>query len=634
MIDQQAIADILAAHDAWVASRRGDWRRYRNAYAGNFWEDHKEKMLKAATDAPEPILVETNMLRQEQDSMVAGMFHRGLRSAIRPDDVVREGAKLDEPGKVADLISLICDRWLGSEEVEAIAEQGFRMGLSYDDIGFKVGMDVAWDAEDSQTEKDRNGHPLEQVWVDVLPAWEVVLDRKARSVREMRYIGHVHYMSAHKLEVMVGKSDLITVKQPDIVQDGKGGNDTFSTDEGYVRVLEFYDLTGTYKDDDGRGRQGVFHAFLLGQKDGGGNPETGLMSVHEGPVPYTNWYGQPLPPLLPMALVPLPEFPFMGVPHVATTYARASERNWATTFLANFWRRVVAPVLLVNGDAFVDDEAISAIIRGDIGALAKIEGMGKGADLGKVATWLEQQGVHPGVLEYIQHLDASASQEQLTAETTRGRAVPYASATEILALNDYSETNTGMFRKRMDLTVSKLCAMYLRVLAAIMDERKQKSFKMRFDGEEVVFKREWFDFRWEITLADFAASPISQAQRRGDFGAVGDKLVELAQIASDPEASPIAQKMAQLEIDYIVDLWELPENMRWAHVSAGLPATAEPPPAPEAAPGPTPPGAVPGALPPEMALPPPAPEDIQAGLAAAEALPPQPGELPSLEPGA
>jgi hypothetical protein len=569
MIDAKRAADILDAHDHWVTTRRVDWVEYRHAYANRFWEDHKNVLRRANTNAPEPIKVQINMVRAEIDTLVAGMFHRGMRTSVRPDDVVAD----DEPeniGDVSAMIALLLDRWLASREVEALAEQGMSMGLMYDEIAFMLGLDPG-----------RGGHPLEQVWLAVLPPWEGMWDRKARSLREMRYIGHVHYMAEHEVRARWDvPKDLALSVHPDLVEAGLISKDPYDRDDAFVRVLEFYDLTDIYEAIDGDGNQhradGTMRVWLLGQSGRGLANESGLLEVFRGPIPFTDVTGRPLPTILPLPLVPLPEFPLQGVPHIGSVYEQNAERNYATTFLANHWRKMVVATLLVN-KSMVDEDAMNAMTSGEHGAVASLE-IGKGEDLSKVAQWLEQQGTHPAILEYIQHLDQSAGMSRLTSDTTRGRSVPYASATEIVALNDYSETNTGRTRKKVDKAISLLCGMYLRILAATMEEKKTNTFKVRLKGEAQTFERAWFDLRWEISLTDFAATPINQAQRRGDFAQIGDKLIELVQIASQVE-NPLAAYLAQVQIDYIVRLWDLPEDMMWSAISARAAAP------PAAAPG-------------------------------------------------
>jgi hypothetical protein len=598
MITAKSAADILQTHDEWVNSRRGDWREFRHAYANKFWEDHQDVLRRAAeSKGPEPIKVQINMVRTEVDTLVSGMFHRGMRTAVRPDDVVGDDGEPENIGDVAAMISQLLDRWLSSKEVEALAEQGMSMGLMYDEIAFKLGLDPS-----------RGTHPLEQVWLAVIPPWEGIWDRKARSLREARYLGHTYFMSEHEARARWQLPTALALQvHPDLVESGlMGGADMFDRDNAFVRVFEFYDLTDVYElvDDDGEKHQssGSMRVWLLGQS--ARESEGGMLEAFRGPIPYTDVSGRPMPTILPLPLVPLLEFPLQGVPHIGSIYEQNAERNFATSFLANHWRKMSVQTLLVNKN-MADEDAINAMTSGEHGAIAMLE-LAKGDDLSRVAQWLEQQGTHPAILEWVQHLDSSAGLSRLTSDTTRGKGVPYASATEILALNDYSETNTGRIRKKVDKAISVLCGMYLRILAATLEEKETPTFKVRLKGKVNTFKREWLDLRWEISLADFAATPINQAQRRGDFAQIGERLLQLGELAAQTE-KPVLALMAQIQIDYIVRLWDLPEDMLWSSLSAQA-GEATPPPAPEmAAPAP---GAPPGALPPVT------PEDAEAALAA------------------
>ena len=69
--------------------------------------------------------------------------------------------------------------------------------------------------------------------------------------------------------------------------------------------------------------------------------------------------------------------------------------------------------------------------------------------------------------------------------------------------------------------------------------------------------------QWAVSLSDIANTPIAEAQRRQEFISINTQLMELSTIATSPEANDVTKRMAELQLNYLVDLYNLPEDFSW-----------------------------------------------------------------------
>ena len=180
---------------------------------------------------------------------------------------------------------------------------------------------------------------------------------------------------------------------------------------------------------------------------------------------------------------------------------------------------------------------------------------------------------------------------------TRGQALDYASATEVQSLNAYTETMLGIFRKKMDKAVAQMLRIYQRVLAHVMDTQGEggvKELKVYHNYTELTVKREWLDLRWDIKLKDFASTPQAEATRRLEFQQVMPAVLQLAEQLNvpdelNPERLSYACLLSRRMLDYIVDLYSLPDDWRFANLEKSrqfAEPDVAPPPEPEPAPTP------------------------------------------------
>ena len=330
--------------------------------------------------------------------------------------------------------------------------------------------------------------------------------------------------------------------------------DTHS-DESYVKVLEFYDFTAVHIIE-GEKTMGEMRVYLLDQNPESKKIEENLWEVLKAPMPYMRADGGPMAPIIPIVLANVPEYPLMGLSPVATIYEINSEINLAHTMMAQAFRRDLGRVLLYLKDRGMSKEVLDAIQSGQDFVLAGVDG----ETLEGMTKWLEQQPVHPSLLTYLNMLDQSQDKTNTTAPFTRGQPLRYASATEVDTLNDYTETALGEVRKRSDKIIGELCEMYLRVLESAMGDTKTAKLTIRDLDEPYELKRSLFDMKWFISLSDRQATPLSEQQRRAEFGIAAPQLIQLAQVAE--QGGPIG-KLAILQMKELIVLYDLPKEMEW-----------------------------------------------------------------------
>ncbi len=554
MIDNSEIELIIRNHQNWVARNRVEWDRYRAAYKDKFWEKATYGTTRMNVEDQDvgPVRVESNQIKAWVNSFVAGLFYKGMRTTFTSQNVIT-GQSPDlaayEPGCPQVALATVADRWLNDVHGDIITDQAFACALMYPEIAFKLGED------------ERLGdHPFDKVWLEVVPPWELIMDRRVLNPRFMRYIGHTYYMPIEEFHARYGKQkEIQPIIRPDVLEDGFYTANNWEGVPAYVRILEWYDLTETFAASDGSKARGIMRVYAINEGSMADAAVTATQVSKDEAIPYSWPDGTPAPPIVPVVLENVPEYPMQGISSVGTIYEINRERNFITTWMANAFRRDAARVLMMRKDA-VDGESLDDIMSGRDGVVAEIEWEG---DLSQVARWLDQQPVSKTIFDYLTVLSQNQAETQGVADFARGKSINYATATEIHTLNQYTETTLGKLRKRMDRALSTLVRLYCRVLYASFDGKG--TFEVRVNGEVKELDVSLLGASWAVSLSDIANTPIAEAQKRQEFISINTQLMELVTIATTPEGqvTPQARKMAEMQLNYLVDLYNLPDDFSW-----------------------------------------------------------------------
>lgn len=580
----------LREHDTWVNKERPIWAEARAFYEDDAYR-HNDDTDK---EGHKRVRFQVNRIRGWVTSFVASLFFRGARTQVQPGEAQVDLDPIEKGVNPSTAMALLFDRFLATEMAEELTEQAFRMGMLYPHAAIKIGEDV--EQED----------PLHALWLYVAPVYEVFWDRETQGHGNHRWKAHTYDESIEVLKQRFPKAEgLISgaeaVTRQDAIEDGLGkdrhrrGTSHIPGDKSFLRVLEFWDLERDFKGEKGEAVPGYYTAWIVADDK--------LKRIFEGPIAMADIDGKPLDDVTEIIMEPRPDKPLWGLSPVATLMENNREENYHRTTLARGARKDAGRTLVAR-KGVLSEQNMARFVQGEDLELIEYEG----DELPNQIVGTVQISPMPRTtLDVLGLLDKEREQTQGTTPLSRGQALDYASATEVQSLNQYTETTLGMFRNRMDKSMSRLLRRYQRRLAMAMDDREVKEVRVRHGEKVVTIKREWLNVRWKIALRDLAATPQAEATKRLEFAQAQPILqgsVELAFTPDelDPTKPALVAIFAREVIDYMVELYGLPEAFRFDRLEARRTATEmpEPPPPPEPPPVEAlPPGALPpGELPP------------------------------------
>lgn len=524
----------LKAHLSWVRTVQPKHKAHREMYGDKFWTQSNtprgvwqtttvsvstgEGTVDQSVDSQVGVgvAIQLNLLRPLITSFVAPLGYQGLHFSVKPDQLVTVKESAEDRQTKAAATKALLERWFSVQELVDAAERLFIMGLLYEGgVALRVGITAAKDVPEGV-------HVLDRTWAEALPPWECVWDRRARSRRTMRYIGHWRAVPAHSLKDI---DDSEKIALPDVVADGpdRVPNPRQELDEGYVYIFELWDLTVP---------GGRYAIYKVKDTNGGKEIVEPVLEpiIKPGKCPELRPDGTPLIPIIPFIPEPAAERALDSYSPISAAYELGAELNRAMSVIADAFRRDAARILLYLKDK-VDSKTLAAIERSPDMALVAVDS----DTLDGLFKFLESEPISTTILEYINQLFAGMDRTQLTADMTRGKAGNYLSATEAGALVEYSETTVGRIRKRMDVTLADAAQAVLYALRVELEDGDSKSIPFLVDGDEVKLDVKTLGRRWDIQVIDTAATPAQKAQKLADFKIVLPDLERLAEILSNPE---------------------------------------------------------------------------------------------------
>lgn len=577
MIDDSQVTKILRGHAVWSSNRRNLWNQRRDTFADKHW---RSRMRNKIDDIQIPIntppqsmhKVQINHLRPWVIGFIASLYYRGIHTLVLPDQIAADD---DQEAAIqrAQAVQHYLDRFFETSEVEDAAERLFEMGLLYEGgCALKIGVDSPSEHAEQSA--------MDLVWVEAVPPWEFVVDRKSRSLRTMRYFGHLYPMAIDKARELYGAKlkDAETYTLPDVVAGGlmsatepAGPN---GGDDSYVMILEFYDLTATHTLDgvETLGEWRTYHVTDMISIE----PTFELLSAD--PMPFASNNGMPLRHMVPFIPEPILERGLDSAAPGDAVYELNAELNDASSVLAEAYRRDAQRIILYLKNKGVTSEDIARIVSGE-----DLEMVGLDTPtLEGLFRHLETPPISSTLLQYVQEMKEGLRETKLTADATRGKAGQYLSATEAANLVNYSESTVGRTRKRMDKVIAHAGQVACVALADAMAHLNIKSVPVVMPDKTVYeLSQDDLDMRWRIQVVDSASTPAQAAQKIGDFMTVLPQMMQLAE-AMGPE---VQQQMAREGMKHLVDLMDLPESMNPTMLEAAAP---QPEPEPEALPQPMP----------------------------------------------
>lgn len=585
----QAIEQLLIGHDRRWTDRRTELLRYRAAKDDAFWQ-HPNKWtagdspLYADGDDDDGLTVklEVNQIQPWLDARLGVLFYRRVDVTMsapvwRP---VRTGRPSSNMKDWPPLLASYCNEILGDEDTQDFATWNYELAHLYGAPAFKAG----WNS-------DEPGEIPEQLWIDVIEPWNLMLDERSRPKRE-RYKAHIRYEPEEVLVQQLGVSPAMLKKLnaqhlPDYLADGDHVRTEVAPgerDDSYYRVLEFYDYTAK------KGKKrGVVKVFI---DSGGDSTSEGgrLIPVSKELFPYVDARGKGVVPIIQVVLKNRTEHPNRALPLVASVYEMNAEDNLLMSILGSAVRRDAGRVIAYLEDK-VSEEFLDAIRSGKDQVLAPVSGHDldviKALDFGKMPRSLDK---------YKTAIQQSKQEVSGVSDLAKGRNLrTNTSATEAQLIAGSDDTLGGPAKQRMSKALSKLARLLLIITGNAMKEKGVKFIGMDRGNETVKIPVEAFSVRWRVSVSDAASTPVKEAATRADWVQVEKLLRELVVLAENPEVedAPAAKAYAEAAVNYIVEVWKLPDAFRWDTLSQTMKKEKEEepepePPAPAPAPAPAP----------------------------------------------
>lgn len=556
------------------------WRRWhRNAYATDFWSGncwsealaYSQQELAAELgwdDDGLPVKLQVNQIEPFVSSRVANLFYRSPHTTATAPRVLppRKRGRPRSMAGAQDAVTGYLDDWLTRSDVKEATTYGYQLALMYGHSAFKLGA-----AHGARV----TGSALERVWVDTLPPWEVVLDKRARSRQTEAFRGHFRFelLEDARLIVEDNLDGVEPVAMPDYLADGYNSAPKNSQNllKLYVPLLELYDLQA--------GTQSFYVADSM-------NPRSAALKPvgQASPVPYELPSGLPGVPILPIILSNLPEYPLHGLSAVRRIYQLNAEDNLMLSIVACAMRRDAARVILYLKKRGVDEKVVRQIMSGRDLALVGIDG----ETLTGLFDVLQMPTLAPTIDKAKVFIENARQEASGSSEFQQGKGLKYATAEEARHVANYGEVTTNEVGERMAEALARTAELVLAITAEEMDD------DILITGPEgdLHLTKDIASLPWSIGIVDSASSPTKDANRKMELGLVHPRLLELVTLAAAPvrsetPASPEAppdptaiapehKRLAQELLTYTIKLYQLPEDMTWESLAgAAQPKASE-----------------------------------------------------------
>lgn len=548
-VSDDEVTDVVRVSLAYYELQRPVWRWYQLAYKTQFWSDNMFSPtmpdLRGVGDDGQPFKIEANKVWPFVQALVANLFYRNPRTQVelprvwdmKPAKAGRK-KKLDE---LPDVVSGYLDEFLERSGVREQSTMAYQLALMYEVCAFKLGIDMT---------KRRKGDLVSRTWVRAIPHWELILDRDASALDQQAYRGHLRYELREDAEEIVQESipEDERLVQSDYLADG------FTRPEGdlkplrrYVRLLEFYDLLA----DEQR-----FYLVTGGSERGAVAKPIGKIAPR---MPYEYPDGTPGVPILPVILSNVPEKPCQGIAAVSRVYQLNAEQNAMLTTLANAFRRDAGRVILHKEG--IPEAALAQIQSGR--DLTLVPMPSESGSLAANFQALDLPQVSGTLDKYMTVLQSSWSETQGATDLMQGKQGDYLSATEASLLAGFGEATSGDLQQRMALAMAALSRFHLTVTAAEM----KRPVGVRVGSKILELEKDTAEMPWNVSIVDSAATPVRDMRKKEGFIQILPQLIQLAQLASggtqEEPTPPAVQRLAQEILNYMQQLWALPQSFSW-----------------------------------------------------------------------
>lgn len=553
-VSHDEVVHVVSDALTYYESRKREWRWFRAAFKSEFWTSNQYQDAKLAgvgvgADDGLPFKVQANRVWPFIQAMVANLFYRGPRTQVELPAVFETASgRPPDLSELPDTIAAYLDEFLKRSGIRKTSTNVYQLALLYGSSGVKLGLDAK-----------RKGDMVSRIWVQGLMPWQLIFDREAENEEQQAYMGHLRYERVDVAKEIVGAD----FGKPDlqILPDYLGDSGTGSTNprgvpklQQYVRLLEFYDLIAEKQ-----------RFYLV---EGDHLSPTVRQVGEEAAIPYRYPDGRPALPIVPVVLSNVPDYPMQGIEAAKRVYELNAEQNFLLTVLANKMRREAATAYMSReGDLDADQLALWASGRDGVHIQVKAEG-----SLDNKIKALEPPLTSPLLDKMMGWLASAWSDTAAAQELMQGQQGKYLSATEASLLAGFGEATTGDIQQRMADSVSATCALFL----AISREEMSKPMTVLVGAERRQLSKDDLKLPWFVSIVDSASTPLKDMRKKEAFLQVQAVLMQLVAIAAGTPVDGVeppeqVKRIAAEAVNYIQQLWALPEAMSWDSLTAKSP---------------------------------------------------------------
>ena len=463
----EIVKQQVMAHDKRMRDGRHQWSLSKACYTTNYWKHVRGHHHSSKRDHSRgtDIDIEVNRLWGVITSYLSALYPRANRAVVGPDSTGIGDAPKAE---------LVINRWLSSNRIHKRIMTGLRQALLYPGCGAKVGYYPG------------RGNPLDRVWMRIIPWWEMVLDSDVGDAEDERFRGHLYYRLKNEVEEEYGLQDLAGTSRDDFlhgqVKDVNDKNKKYgknkqaeSDESAFVRVLELCNLKDTWTDPQNPDivYEGRLEIYVLGQGKLSTKP------IWIGPLPFAEVDGQPMPHVVPLIFNYEPEYPLRGLAHSARILPQIQELNAYRSFMAMATRKDTRQFITRKG-TFGSDE-LTDLTEGHDGLILQLD-QDYDRPLSDAIVGLPNAPISANVDQYMAIVQDDLERNIGMSPSARG-IVTKATAFEVQAVQQYTESDFGMHASIKDEWLAHLCSVVIRALIASMQDLGDSAGA--FEGQDV-----------------------------------------------------------------------------------------------------------------------------------------------------
>jgi len=445
------VHEQLRVHDKHMREIREELALAKASYMTRFWSHVRggDTRERGRSSRQGDIDIEVNRLWQVITAYMSALYPRAARTVMGPDP-----AGQGDPTKA----EIAANRWLVSRKSHQRIMTALRQSLLYPGCGAKVGYSPGY------------GSPLDRVWMRVIPWWEMVLDRDAGDMEDERFRAHAFYAPLVEIEEKYGLEGLGGTDREDFLhgrtdtgaRTSSKKNSAPSDNSAFVRVLEVCNLVDTIKDKDDPSIEyrGRLEVYVLGQGPVSKEP------VYVGPLPFSEVDGGAMPHIVPLIFNHEPEFPLRGIAHSSRMMPQIKELNSYRSFMALATRKDTRQYITRKG-TFASDE-LTNLTEGHDGLVLECE-QGFEKPLADAIIPLQTAPISSNIDRHLMQVENDLERAIGFSPAARG-IVTKATAFEVQAVQQYTESEYGMHASIKDEWLSGLVRLVLRAIVACMQD--------------------------------------------------------------------------------------------------------------------------------------------------------------------